>query len=730
MENKYYLNKTGLSELLTFLSDKIKAHTKIVYKDGLEFNEDKELKVKLDSTSEKVLTSDNVQQDVLTVGESGIKVAHIQEAIEYAASKAKTTLTEIDEDKILVTKDADDPNNYTISYQDIASEESLNSEIDRATKAEKQLQDNIDTIQGEYEQHLKDAADALDLKVSWSDGNKNIIVLPNHGQLVGEPNTDELPGKAEANGNASIAMLSRWNVMDFGSVKYPINLNGSKNRPTYNDSKEIALLEDVTKLGEEVTANKLEAADNSIVLNPSESGTTIKANIDNDTLILGENGIEVSSKALNLKGSNAINVESTEEGKIVSLNIDKANTILSQSENGLLATLKFEKDTKQKHIVLKGVGGKEVTWFDYSSFVVDGMLEDASLDEEDNLVLTMNTAAGNKILKVNLAKYIDLYNAGNGIDISEDRTISVKIKQDDKYLDITENGIASKGIDEAIENLNDVFLTQKDAEEQYVKVSDIYDLIEGIVDDKIKALRQEMIQLLSWKEDTELLDKLDDGGEFILSANTVKQSDCITLTNDSTIDLNGYSIGTENGGQYGDCVVISGTNVVLKNGIVTPAKNASLENASTSILVKSAEESHVTLEDVKVTGVYPVYLNSANENSTITINGGEYYPEYELNPAVYVACPSSKDIGGKIIINNGTFGQEGKTYPYLLNVLDKLRKVEGKEPRDFIEVRGGQYINFNPADCISEGEHTNFVADGYTVKKIYKGNNIIYKVCQ
>lgn len=106
------------------------------------------------------------------------------------------------------------------------------------------LQQNIDSVYGAFQQHLKDAAVALDEKVSWHLGNTT-IVLPNHGQIVGEPNESELEGKSDANGNASLVMLSKWNVADFGSSKYPINLNGKNNRPSYNDTKEIALLEDV-----------------------------------------------------------------------------------------------------------------------------------------------------------------------------------------------------------------------------------------------------------------------------------------------------------------------------------------------------------------------------------------------------------------------------------------------------------------------------------------------------
>lgn len=43
----------------------------------------------------------------------------------------------------------------------------------------------------------------------------------------------------------NIAMVSKWNKVNLGSSSVEINLNGSAERPTYNDSKQIALLEDV-----------------------------------------------------------------------------------------------------------------------------------------------------------------------------------------------------------------------------------------------------------------------------------------------------------------------------------------------------------------------------------------------------------------------------------------------------------------------------------------------------
>ena len=88
-------------------------------------------------------------------------------------------------------------------------------------------------------------------KVSYTDvstddnPNRKAIVLNNH---------DALLGYTTNKGSVNLAMVSKWDVADFGSTTLPFNINGSKERPTYNDTEEVALLKDVTdiagKLGE------------------------------------------------------------------------------------------------------------------------------------------------------------------------------------------------------------------------------------------------------------------------------------------------------------------------------------------------------------------------------------------------------------------------------------------------------------------------------------------------
>ena len=107
------------------------------FKNGLQVNNDGEVSVKLDQTSESFLT----------VSAGGIKLDGVQDAIDEAAANAKTTITEVAADnpipaggaaKIVVTKtvEADGHANYTITGQDLASAIALAAEVLRAQAAE------------------------------------------------------------------------------------------------------------------------------------------------------------------------------------------------------------------------------------------------------------------------------------------------------------------------------------------------------------------------------------------------------------------------------------------------------------------------------------------------------------------------------------------------------------------------------------------------------------------
>lgn len=119
-------------------------------------------------------------------------------------------------------------------------------------------------------------------------------------------------------------------------------------------------------------------------------------------------------------------------------------------------------------------------------------------------------------------------------------------------------------------------------------------------------------------------------------------------------------------------------------------------------------------EDVEVTingGYYDAGSGSlyniavwAHNNSHVIINAGEFVTgadvNGEANHVVYAA-------GNSIIeINGGLFR----------STIDAPMMINCQDGKGTVIITGGTFVNFNPADCISEGEHTSFLAEGYEVQ--------------
>ena len=58
----------------------------------------------------------------------------------------------------------------------------------------------------------------------------------------------------------------------------------------------------------------------------------------------------------------------------------------------------------------------------------------------------------------------------------------------------------------------------------------------------------------------------------------------------------------------------------------------------------------------------------------------------------------------------------------MINCIDSAYKAGTAK----VIIKGGTFINFNPANCKAEGEGTNFVADGYKVTSETKANGDVY----
>ena len=139
-------------------------------------------------------------------------------------------------------------------------------------------------------------------------------------------------------------------------------------------------------------------------------------------------------------------------------------------------------------------------------------------------------------------------------------------------------------------------------------------------------------------------------------------------------------------------------------------------------------------------------LVSAQNGSSLTINGNGTFKAKEndcyavdVQDGSSVVIKNGTFVGnihavyvyeGTAIIEGGTYSVQQK-YPdaakadgFVLNCYDANR-ANGTAK---IIVKGGTFINFNPADCWAEGAHTNFLAEGYKVKSEVKGNDTYYTV--
>ena len=112
------------------------------------------------------------------------------------------------------------------------------------------------------------------------------------------------------------------------------------------------------------------------------------------------------------------------------------------------------------------------------------------------------------------------------------------------------------------------------------------------------------------------------------------------------------------------------------------------------------------------------YAVDVQDGSSVVIKNGTFVGNIH---AVYV-------YEGTAIIEGGTFSVQQK-YPqagledeFVLNCYDTNRKNETAK----IIVKGGTFINFNPANCKAEGAGTNFVADGYKVTSETQSNGDIW----
>jgi predicted ribosomally synthesized peptide with SipW-like signal peptide len=107
------------------------------------------------------------------------------------------------------------------------------------------------------------------------------------------------------------------------------------------------------------------------------------------------------------------------------------------------------------------------------------------------------------------------------------------------------------------------------------------------------------------------------------------------------------------------------------------------------------------------------YALNVRKGANLTITGGSYYGG---GTAVQVQEGTLTITGGHFAVEPFSDARYG--YEFMLNCIDAAYKNGTAK----IIVKGGTFVNFNPANCKAEGAGTNFVADGYKVVSAAQAN--------
>ena len=214
-----------------------------------------------------------------------------------------------------------------------------------------------------------------------------------------------------------------------------------------------------------VKRGAITSSDKTVVIGDgADSGIDLKANVDGTTIVVGGDGVmSVASAALvQYVGQDAIAVSEEDEGeKTISLKLNTADKVLTQTADGLLANINLTW-SKSDGLKLIGKGGAAIATIAATDFIKDGMLQNVELKTASAgqpvgeaqsgtfLVFTFNTDAGLDVINLDVTSLIDIYTAGNGISVTG-KVIAAKLDAStESFLTVGAGGIKLSGVQTAI----------------------------------------------------------------------------------------------------------------------------------------------------------------------------------------------------------------------------------------------------------------------------------------
>ena len=281
-------------------------------------------------------------------------------------------------------------------------------EIDRATKEDARLED---------------------IKVSYTDisdsqnPNRRTIMLNNHDSISGF-GTDGITAY-------NIAMVSKWDKADFGAAGIPINLNGSEDHPTYNDSEKLAFVSELT--GE---TSKLEED----IKNLNETITTVNQNLSANIADLNQNMVD-GFDTINGSINNEIRPAIEKNAKDIGVVNDTLTTKINETEERLqtdinylkprvatLETLNIVKVDPENENYAASYELQDSTGKVYGqriNIATDQFIKSVSYDNQILTIVFILQDGSEYSQNIDVSELMNVYTAGGGITITENGVVSI-----------------------------------------------------------------------------------------------------------------------------------------------------------------------------------------------------------------------------------------------------------------------------------------------------------------
>ena len=438
-------------------------------------------KLAVDETERALVAETNLQTNInVETTERKIDVANLQGNINIETERALAAEAALAEKVKEVDVDEIKADIKTVNDNLVTAVNTINQN----------MADGFNTINGGIDNEIRPEL-AKAVKYQEFDTNRKTIQLANFDTLSGIMTDGE---------GVNLAMVSKWDKADFGSTKLPFNMNGSEERPTYNDTKEVALMDDInseiTNESDRVNAmidvinESIKTVNNNLV----DAVNTINGGIDNEIRpaiedlkenkvsyvetekegkkykviqldnyanLVGEGADELSGQTFNIGmvskwnkvdlGSASLEINLNGKANRPTYN-DTKEIALIEDVNGKVSSVELVQDVdNQLHyeLMVDGVVKGDI------NIPKDQFLKNVEYDDTTKeLVFTFDTTDGEKVTKVNIGELVDTYEAGNGLELTGN-VFSIKLDPSSQsYIQVTSDGIKIIAIDEAISEIN------------------------------------------------------------------------------------------------------------------------------------------------------------------------------------------------------------------------------------------------------------------------------------